>query len=329
MSFISHFTSSLNSINEDSFVDIALQLFRHQAEQNPVYKKYINARNIDVAKVTSLDQIPFLPISFFKTHSIITGTWNPEVEFSSSGTTGLITSRHAVKSLLFYLNNAEAIFNQFFGSIQDYHILALLPSYLEREGSSLIVMIDHFIKKSKSEHSGFYLYNQKELIQKLEWLRSSNKKVILWGVSFALLDLAEKFELDLSHCIIVETGGMKGRRKELIREELHALLCTRFNVEQIASEYGMTELLSQAYSEGKGLYNLPKWMKVMVRDINDPTQILATEKIGCLNVIDLANAHSCAFIETHDLARIDQNGYFEVLGRMDNSDLRGCNLLVG
>ena len=329
MSFITNFTSSLNSINEDSFVDIALQLFRFQAEQNPVYQKYINARNIDVAKVASLDQIPFLPISFFKTHAITTGTWNPEVEFSSSGTTGLITSRHAVKSLPFYLNNAEAIFNQFFGSIQDYHILALLPSYLEREGSSLIVMIDHFIKKSKSEHSGFYLYNQKELIQKLELLRSSEKKVILWGVSFALLDLAEKFELDLSHCIIVETGGMKGRRRELIREELHAFLCTRFNVQHIASEYGMTELLSQAYSKERGLYQLPKWMKVMVRDINDPTQILATEKIGCLNVIDLANAHSCAFIETHDLARIGQNGYLEVLGRMDNSDLRGCNLLVG
>lgn len=329
MSIITNFTSSLNSINEDSFVDIALQLFRHQAEHNPVYRKYIGARGIDVAKVTSLEQIPFLPISFFKTHTIITGTWNPEVEFSSSGTTGLITSRHAVKSLPFYLNNAEAIFNQFFGSIQDYHILALLPSYLEREGSSLIVMIDHFIKKSKSEHSGFYLYNQQELIQKLELLRSSKKKVILWGVSFALLDLAEKFKLDLSHCIIVETGGMKGRRREIIREELHAYLCDRFNVQQIASEYGMTELLSQAYSKGKGIYNLPKWMKVMVRDINDPTQILGIDKIGCLNVIDLANAHSCAFIETHDLARIRQNGYFEVLGRMDNSDLRGCNLLVG
>jgi hypothetical protein len=190
-------------------------------------------------------------------------------------------------------------------------------------------MIRHFIEQTQSEHSGFYLHNQEELLLKLEALRHSGKKVVLWGVSFALLDLAEKFEIDLSHCILIETGGMKGRRKELIREELHSFLCKRFNVPQIGSEYGMTELMSQAYSMGKGIYATPPWMKPSIREINDPFSTIAPGKVGGLNIIDLANAHSCAFIETQDLGKINQNGYFEVLGRIDNSDLRGCNLLVG
>jgi phenylacetate-coenzyme A ligase PaaK-like adenylate-forming protein len=326
--FLQKFTSSLATINENDVENIALELFRFQAANNPVYYSYLKYRGVDPTKIASLSQIPFLPISFFKNHSIVSGNWKPEIEFSSSGTTGSVTSRHLVWNLPFYLSHAEKTFEQFFGPLQDYHFLALLPSYLEREGSSLIAMMTHFIKQSRSADSGFYLYNQVELLRKMEILRNSKKKVIVWGVSFALLDLAEKFEIDLSHCTIIETGGMKGRRKEWIREELHEFLCRRLNVAQIGSEYGMTELLSQAYSFGIGQYQLPNSMKIVIRDINDPYQILPTGRIGAINIVDLANAHSCAFIETQDLGKIGQNGYFEVLGRMDNSDLRGCNLLV-
>jgi phenylacetate-coenzyme A ligase PaaK-like adenylate-forming protein len=309
--------------------NVVMELFHFQAVNNPVYQSYLKFRSVDHTKIASLSQLPFLPISFFKSHQVVSGNWKPEIEFSSSGTTGSATSKHSVWSLPFYLTHTERIFEQYFGSISSYHFLALLPSYLEREGSSLIAMMEYFIKQSKSPHSGFYLSNQEELVKKMVALRSSEKKVILWGVSFALLDLAEKFEVDLSHCIIIETGGMKGRRKEWIREELHEFLCRRFNVTQIGSEYGMTELLSQAYSLGNGQYQLPNSMKIIIRDINDPYQILPVGKVGAINIVDLANAHSCAFIETQDLGKIGENGYFEVLGRMDNSDLRGCNLLVG
>jgi Acyl-protein synthetase, LuxE len=328
LQFIQKFTSSLSTINENNVEDIALQLFQFQAVNNSVYNSYLTYRGIDYTKIASLYQIPFLPISFFKSHSIVSGDWKPETEFSSSGTTGATTSRHPVLSLPFYLNHAEKTFEQFFGSLRDYHFLALLPSYLEREGSSLIAMIAYFIKQSGSEDSGFYLFNQEELIKKIENLRSGKKKVILWGVSFALLDLAEKFEIDLSHCIIIETGGMKGKRKEWIREDLHGFLCKRFNLNHIGSEYGMTELMSQAYSFGHGKYQGPISMKILIRDINDPYQNLPLGRVGAINIIDLANAHSCAFIETQDLGKLGQNGYFEVLGRLDNSDLRGCNLLV-
>jgi phenylacetate-coenzyme A ligase PaaK-like adenylate-forming protein len=325
---LNDFTSLIPTINDSNFEDIALQLFQFQAENNSVYNSYLKYRGINYTKIASLSQIPFLPISFFKSHSIVSSDWKPEIEFSSSGTTGITTSRHKVWSLPFYLSHAKKTFEQFFGSLNSYRFLALLPSYLEREGSSLIAMIEHFIKQSESIDSGFYLFNQDELIKKIEVLRSSKKKVILWGVSFALLDLAEKFEIDLSHCIIIETGGMKGRRKEWVREELHAFLCQRFNVKKIGSEYGMTELMSQAYSFGEGQYQIPNCMKIVIRDINDPYQNLPFGRVGAINIIDLANSHSCAFIETQDLGKIGQNGYFEVLGRIDNSDLRGCNLLV-
>jgi hypothetical protein len=326
---IQQFTSSLSTINEHNFADIALSLFQFQAENNRVYNAYLKNLQLDYTKITSIQQIPFLPIGFFKTQQVVAGDWKPEVEFSSSGTTGATTSRHLVWSLPFYLSHAEFTFERFFGPLKDCAILALLPSYLEREGSSLIAMITHFIRQTHSEHSGFYLHNQEELLIKLEALRESRKKVILWGVSFALLDLAEKFEIDLSHCMVIETGGMKGRRKEWIREELHGFLCQRFNVAQIGSEYGMTELMSQAYSMGSGVYATPPWMKIDLREINDPFSNLPPGKAGGINVIDLANAHSCAFIETQDLGKNGQNGYFEVLGRIDNSDVRGCNLLVG
>jgi len=326
---ISNFTSALHKVNEQNFEDIALRLFRFQALHNLVYADYLAKLNTDIANIASIDQIPFLPISFFKTHEITTGSWQAQKTFRSSGTTGANASRHLVWSLPFYLSQAESTFIRFFGPLSDSHLLALLPSYLEREDSSLIAMIGHFLHQTHSEHSGFYLSNQEDLASKLEKLRTAGKKVILWGVSFALLDLAEKFEIDLSHCIIIETGGMKGRRKEWIREELHSYLKSRFRVNKISSEYGMTELMSQAYSLGDGLYQTPNHLKILIREVNDPYSSLSEGKVGGINIIDLANAHSCAFIETQDLGKICQNGYFEILGRMDNTDLRGCNLLVG
>lgn len=329
MQSVKSFTDILPTLNEANFDDIALKLFRFQAENNPIYRSYLNHLDVDPSKIAAIEQIPFLPISFFKSHLIKTGNWEPEILFSSSGTTGSLTSQHAVIDLSFYLSHSQRLFESNYGTLQSYNLLALLPSYLEREGSSLIAMIDHFIKQSQSDYSGFYLNNQEELLQKIASLKSDKRKTLLWGVSFALLDLAERFEVDLSHCIVMETGGMKGRRKEWVRKELHQFLTTRFNCESIHSEYGMTELLSQAYSKNDGLYEPPKSIKVMIRDINDPFMTLGYGRLGAISIIDLANAHSCAFIETQDLGKLGQNGYFEVLGRMDNSDIRGCNLLVG
>jgi len=321
------FEDSLYSVNEYNFEDIALKLFRFQAQNNEIYREYLRYLNCEQNAIRFLEEIPFLPISFFKTQSVKTGVWIAETEFTSSGTSLTSTSKHLVKDLDFYLRLSEQIFEKFYGASEKYHILALLPSYLERTGSSLIAMIQHLIAKSNSVHSGFYLNNYDELVQKIEFLKEGEKKIILWGVSFALLDLAEAFQLDLSQCIVMETGGMKGRRKEWTRQDLHGYLTHRFNVKAIHSEYGMTELFSQAYSSGGGYYKTPPWMKVMIRDINDPFSVVKG-KVGAIKVIDLANFYSCAFIETQDLGRIDQNGMFEVLGRIDNSDSRGCNLLV-
>jgi hypothetical protein len=321
------FEEVLCEINDQNIDRIALDLFRFQAESNPLYKSFI--AHSGRGKATSPENIPFLPISFFKTHEVKSGDWTPEVTFLSSGTTGIVTSRHAVKDLNFYRENAERIFKQFFGPLEDYHVLAMLPSYLERDGSSLVSMVDYFIRQSGSPHSGFYLNNHEELVTKLTELRSHAKRVILLGVTFALLELAEQYPMDLSHCLILETGGMKGKRKEIVREDLHLFLRERFNVPFILSEYGMTELLSQAYSLGNGKFQTPPTMKVLIRDINDPFQVELPGKTGGINIIDLANIHTCAFIETEDIGRLNQDGSFEVLGRMDNSDIRGCNLLVG
>lgn len=329
MSFLQRFLSQLPHVNEGNFDDIALSLFQYQSLQNATYRTYIEILGLQSSKITSIDQIPFLPIEFFKSHTILIDHLPVELEFTSSGTTGAITSRHPVTDLSFYLKNAQNIFERYFGAVDNYHFFALLPSYLERQGSSLIAMMDYFIRESKSPYSGFYLYNHQDLVNHMQLAQGSGRKVILWGVTYALLDLAEGYDLDLKDAIVIETGGMKGRRKEMIREELHELLCSRFKVSQIGSEYGMTELLSQAYSHGNGVYQSPPWMKILIRDINDPFQMLKNGKTGGINVIDLANAHSCAFIETQDLGKWGQGGYFEVLGRIDNSDLRGCNLLVG
>ena len=325
---IKDFTDSITSVNASNFEDIALKVFHFQYKNNLLYQSYAQALGKVPEKVTSMKMIPFLPIRFFKTHPVISGMWDSPIEFTSSSTSGVGVSRHRAWSLDFYLENVTSIFEQFYGSIKKYHFLALLPSYIERSGSSLIAMIDHFIKNDDTGNSGYFLNNQEDLLNKIQSLKASKKKTLLWGVSFALLDLAEKFEIDLSHCIIMETGGMKGRRKEWVREEFHRFLCQRFQVNEIHSEYGMTELFSQAYSKGEGYFSCPPEMKVVVRDLNDPFEAVPEGKTGAINVIDLANVHSCSFIETEDLGRMVNSSKFEILGRMDNSDIRGCNLMV-
>lgn len=324
-----NFEVKLYSVNENTFEDIALELFHFQALNNPVYSDFLRNLSLDIAAVDKIEKIPFLPIRFFKSHVVQTGRWDPEVTFTSSGTTTSTISSHPVRELSFYLRHSRQCFEYFFGPIDEYHLLAFLPSYLEREGSSLIAMIDHFIKLTRSPYSNFYLSNIELLVEQLKALKADAKKTILWGVSFALLDLAEKFKLDLSHCLVLETGGMKGRRKEIIRDELHKVMKNSFHIKNVFSEYGMTELLSQAYTKGDQRFFCPPWMKVIGREIADPFATGLLNETGGINVIDLANWHSVAFIETEDLGRVYGDGSFEVLGRADNSDMRGCNLLLG
>ncbi|RYE30052.1 MAG: acyl transferase [Sphingobacteriaceae bacterium] len=315
--------------NEVQFTDYALEVFRFQAENCAVYQSYLSNLNIHPQEIKTLEDIPFLPIEFFKTREIISNDQTPEITFSSSGTTGITTSRHLVTDVSWYQQSFRKGFELFYGDIKDYAFLALLPSYLERSGSSLIYMVEDLIAGTTTQNSGFYLYNEEELHQKLLDLQQTKQPTILIGVTFALLGFIEKYQLNFPELILMETGGMKGRRKEMIREELHEKLCKGFGVPAIHSEYGMTELLSQAYSLGEGLFNCVPWMKVLIRDINDPFTILPNGKTGGINVIDLANINSCSFIATQDLGKIHPNQMFEVLGRFDFSDIRGCNLLVG
>ncbi len=317
-----------NIQSEEEFVQTALEVFHFQATDNSVYAKYIALLNIDVNSVDSLEKIPFLPIEFFKSHKVVSTDEEAKAVFTSSGTSGNLTSRHYVPDLGIYEDSFTKGFEAFYGSINDYCILALLPSYLEREGSSLIYMMEKLIKDSGHPKSGFYLNNHEELIANIEELKGQNKKVLLLGVSFALLELAENHQLDLGDVIVMETGGMKGRRKELTREELHSIFTSRLGVKKVHSEYGMTELLSQGYSKGDSLFETPAWMKIMIRDAYDPFSYEKTGRSGGVNVIDLANLNSCSFIETQDLGKIHPDGKFEILGRFDNSDIRGCNLLV-
>jgi len=314
--------------NESDFESVALHVFKYQAKFNPVYKEYITILKKDVSKIKSTIDIPFLPIDFFKTHQIITGTNNPEKTFFSSGTTGMVRSNHFITDLSVYEKSFIKSFELFYDSITDYCILALLPTYLENESSSLVYMTDHLIRLSKHPQSGFYLNNIDELAQKLQLLDKENTQVLLIGVSYALIDLAEKFPLKLKNTIVMETGGMKGKRKELTRLELHNLLSQNLGVKSIHSEYGMTELLSQAYSKGDGKFFCPPWMKVFIRDTYDPFSFVDNGKSGGINIIDLANINSCSFIETKDLGKINPDRSFEVLGRFDYSDIRGCNLLI-
>ncbi|VAW26528.1 Possible acyl protein synthase/acyl-CoA reductase-like protein [hydrothermal vent metagenome] len=317
----------LPNINEYNFEPNALQIFRWQATKNLVYKSYLRHLNVDVAEVCKLGQIPFLPISFFKSHTIKTNEWEPEKVFESSGTSGMQTSKHFIKDVQFYHTHAKRLFEAEFGSIEKAHILALLPSYLERDSSSLVSMVQFFIQNSNSSHSGFYLHNLEQLANKLIELKYSDRKIILFGVTFALLKLTEKYELDLSHVILIETGGMKGKREEVTREELYYKLRKKLNLVDIYSEYGMTELLSQAYGRN-AMFTVPNSMKILIREVSDPFSEVPIGRTGGINVIDLANVHTCSFIETQDLGRLNADGMFEVLGRFDNSELRGCNLLV-
>ena len=275
-----------------------------------------------------IEQIPFLPIGFFKTHSVLSSQKPIEITFSSSGTTGMVQSSHHVTDVSLYEQSYLQAFEQFYGKVSDYCFLALLPSYQQRSGSSLIYMVNDLIEKSTHPQSGYFLYNHDDLLHTLTDLKNKNQPTVLIGVTYALLDFIENFDLHFPELIVMETGGMKGKRKEMVREELHEQLTRGFGVPAIHSEYGMTELLSQAYSLGEGVFQCPGWMKILVRDTNDPLTLIAQGKTGGINVIDLANVNSCAFIATQDLGKINSDGNFEVLGRFDNADIRGCNLLV-
>jgi phenylacetate-coenzyme A ligase PaaK-like adenylate-forming protein len=314
--------------NQKQFEKIALKVFRFQYENNLVYQEFCDLLKTNPQKVKSLHQIPFLPIQFFKSHNVVSNNEPIQTTFTSSGTTAAITSRHLITDVSIYEESYRQAFSQFYGNIEDYVVLALLPSYLEREGSSLIHMVEDLIQLTNNDDSGFYLNNHEELIQKLIELDHAGQNVILIGVTYALLDLIEKRTFQLQHTIIMETGGMKGRRKEMIREELHEQLCSGFGVTAIHSEYGMTELLSQAYSLGNGIFECPSWMQIHIRDTEDALTYVSEGKTGGINVIDLANINSCSFIATQDLGKKYPNTTFEVLGRFDNSDIRGCNLMV-
>lgn len=323
------FVDQIFSIDtEERFNQVALEVFRFQAEHVAIYKSFLSHLNIDPNSVSKVEEIPFFPISLFKNHRIVADDAEEEVVFLSSGTTGMKQSQHFVSDLSIYEESFLKAFELFYGDIEEYTVLALLPSYQEREGSSLIYMVDDLIKRSRSENSGYYLNDLEGLSEKLNELDQVGDKVLLIGVSYALLDLIEYKQFNLENTIVMETGGMKGRRKEMIKSELHDVLREGFGVNHIHSEYGMTELLSQAYSKEKQLFQCPPWMKVLIRDANDPLTMLRNGTGGGICVIDLANVNSCAFLATQDLGKVYSDGHFEVLGRFDNSDIRGCNLLV-
>jgi len=327
-----HFKEDLTVFDNSRFLKRAIELFRYQATGNPLYKAFLQQLSVDPLSVSTLKDIPFLPISFFKSHQVKTGEFLPERCFESSGTTTTQNSKHYVKNTQAYLNNAEALFKESYGKLDKYCFLALLPSYLERTNSSLVCMADYFIKKSKHPESAFYLTNYEELHNKLLELEARKQPTLLMGVTFALIDFAEKYPMKLKYTTIMETGGMKGRKKEMTRTELHVLLATHFGVEKIHAEYGMTELLSQAYSHGDGLFKMPSTMKVLLRALDDPFDVWTAddnrEQAGVINIIDLANQNSVAFIATDDLGTFNTDGGFYVTGRVDKSDIRGCSLLV-
>lgn len=321
-------TAVFETLNAKIFAIRALEIFNFQYENVEVYRSFCDGLSVRVETVDTLEKIPFLPISFFKSHHVIHQKTKPQLIFESSGTTGELTSKHLVADKTVYEKSFRKGFELFYGNISDYVILALLPSYLERNNSSLVYMVADWIAESQQPDSGFYLNEIQTLRNKLISLDSAGRKIILMGVSFALLDLAERFPMQLRNTIVMETGGMKGRRKELVRAELHDILKTRLGVQTVHSEYGMTELLSQAYSNGNGLFNCPPWMKILIRDPEDPLTLIGHSKNGGINVIDLANVYSCSFIATQDLGKTHPDGHFEVLGRFDHADIRGCNLLV-
>ena len=326
------------TVSEARFEALSLEIFRFQYNNNIVYKNYVDAIGTKPGSVETITQIPFLPISFFKSHFVLSTSFQPQIVFESSGTTDTGNSHHVIKDLSLYEQSFAKCFEYFYGTIKNYCIIGLLPSYLERGNSSLVYMVDKLIEMSGHSQSGFYLREYDKLAVVLNELEKNKQKTILIGVTFALLELAEKFSFILSHTTIMETGGMKGRREEMIRTEVHDILKKAFGVTEIHSEYGMTELLSQAYSKGGGIFCNPSWMKVLVRDEEDPLTVKNSEfrvgsseprtQSGTINIIDLANIYSCSFIATDDVGKVYDDGSFEVLGRMDNSDLRGCSLMV-
>lgn len=317
-----------NNFNAFSFNDSsAFLMAEFQYQQNSIYRDWCSALNKIPSAINDIRDLAYLPISFFKTHKVVSGRFDPDVVFTSSGTTQTINSKHYVKDMKLYKQSFIKAFEMFYGSLSDWCIIGLLPSYLERSGSSLIIMVEDMMQLSGHQKSGFYLYELDKLHEVLVELERQEQKVLLIGVTFALVDFAEKYEMQLNHTIVMETGGMKGRRKELTRQEVHDLLKKRLGVRFVHSEYGMTELLSQAYSKDEGRFYCPPWMKVLVRDEEDPL-IVGKSGRGVLNIIDLANIYSCAFIATDDVGVVYEDGSFEVWGRRDNSDIRGCSLLV-
>jgi phenylacetate-coenzyme A ligase PaaK-like adenylate-forming protein len=315
--------------SKEEFDVLAFDIFKYQIYNNDVYNEYVKALGISPSSIKSAPQIPFLPADLFKDHKVVTGTGGNRTVFESSGTAGTNISRHYVSDITIYEESFINGFRYFYGEPSGYFFAALLPSYSERQNSSLIYMLDQLIKRSEFPGSGFYNNDPQELIRKLEKVRNDGQKGILLGVSYALMDLAEKFSPDLSGLIVVETGGMKGRRKEITRQELHSVLKAGFNVETIHSEYGMTELLSQAWSKGNGIFYCPPWMRISIRDPQDPLTIFDKPgRTGGINIIDLANINSCSFLMINDLGKLHEDGGFEVLGRLDYSDIRGCNLMV-
>ncbi|WP_297705606.1 acyl transferase [uncultured Eudoraea sp.] len=310
------------------FNKLTLEIFNFQYDNNPVYQKFCNYLGKTKSNVNAVEDIPYLPIEFFKSKKVLAKNQKPQIVFESSGTTGQLVSKHYVARLAIYVKSYLKTFEYFYGNIEDYCVLALLPSYMEREGSSLIYMVKDLIKKSGNPKSGFYLDNKSDLLKTLESVDQSAGKAILIGVSYALIDFSENHSLNLKNTIFMETGGMKGRRTELVRDELHSILKNSFCLDAVHSEYGMTELLSQAYSKANGIFNCPPWMSVSIRETEDPLTTEPFGKIGGINIIDLANIYSCSFIATQDLGRVYKDGSFEVLGRFDHSDVRGCNLMV-
>jgi phenylacetate-coenzyme A ligase PaaK-like adenylate-forming protein len=314
--------------NNAGFSEKSLEVFGYQSRNVPVYKQFIHHLGINPDTITSIDQIPFLPIDLFKSQKILVEGKVENLIFESSGTGGMERSRHYVADPLLYEQSFTETFRYFYGEPSEWCFIALLPSYLERGGSSLIYMCDHLIKLSGYKDSGFYLYDFESLAEKLVRLQNSGQKTLLIGVSFALYDFAEKYKIEIPDIVIMETGGMKGRKKEILRQELHDHIKTSFGVKSVHSEYGMTELFSQSYSLKDGIFSCPPWMKVFTAEIHDPFHLQAPGETGTLNIIDLANLNSCSFIATSDLGKTNVDGSFEVLGRLDNSDIRGCNLLV-
>ncbi len=323
-----HFQKAIQDVSKPSFEKLAVEVFRWQALHNPTYAQYLKLLQVNPQNVVHLSQIPCLPINFFKHKSIKTGHWTAETVFSSSGTTQQRPSQHEVRSTDWYLENTVRGFKSFYGDPKDYCFLALLPSYLERSGSSLVLMAEHFIQRSQYQDSGFFLHDFEALAQRIKKLKQEHVPTVLLGVSFGLLDFIEDHQIDFKDLIVMETGGMKGRRKEMTRQELHLPIQSAFGIDVIHSEYGMTELFSQAYSLGQGLFRTMNSMHILIRDVTDPFEVLSTGRHGAINIIDLANLDTCCFIATDDLGIQHENGRFEILGRLDGSEMRGCNLMV-